>query len=151
MSGSVVEALPWRIKIAAADRPIGYLIVSRPEATRCYPWYGSVEDVARGRAEITRWQVLNLSRVWLDPAVQPGGTLYGPETVPGFTDRHGQFRSTLASAAIAQLADQVVTDYLLNRPPFFLDEPYELRWLLSYCDIRWHRGALLEAFWKERG
>jgi hypothetical protein len=51
--------------------PVGVLLFGRPEATRCYPWYGGLDDVRTGRAEVTRWQVLNLSRVWLDPLVQP--------------------------------------------------------------------------------
>lgn len=123
----------------------GILLVGRPQATRCYPWYGSVEDVAEGRAEVTRWQVLNLARVWFHPAVQAGGLLYQPTLLPGFYDRKGEFRSTLGSSAIAVLAGRIVSDYLLRRPPCFLDEPYELRWLLSYCDTRLHRGVLYQA------
>jgi hypothetical protein len=124
---------------------VGYLIVGRPEATRCYPWYGSVEDVAQGRAEVTRWQVLNLARVWLHPSVQPGGVHHLAGRLPGFTDRRGTFRSTLASAVVLALADQVVRDYLVRRPPCFLEEPYQLRWLLSYCDTRLHRGTIYRA------
>jgi hypothetical protein len=36
-------------------------------------------------------------------------------------------------------------DYLLSRPPCFLEEPYQLRWLLSYCDTRLHRGVVYKA------
>jgi hypothetical protein len=126
-------------------RPAGVFLLGRPQAQRCYPWYGSVEDVATGRAACTRWQVLNLARVYLDPVVQRGGALHTPAYVPGFHDRCGEFRSTLGSAAIAALADRVVLDYLIARPPCFLDEPYELLWLLSYCDTRRHRGVLYRA------
>lgn len=108
-------------------------------------WYGSVEDVESGRAGCTRWQVLNLARVWLDPVVQPGGALHVPGAVPGFIDRRGVFRSTLASAAILQLLSRVGADYLERRPPCFLEEPYELQWLLSYCDTRLHRGTVYRA------
>jgi hypothetical protein len=125
--------------------PLGYLIVGRPEATRCKGWYGSIEDVAAGWAPVTRWQVLNLARVWLDPAVQPGGMLYRRELIPGFIDRRGAFRSTLASEVVRALADQVVRDYLVRRPPCFLEEPYQLRWLLSYCDTSLHRGTIYKA------
>lgn len=123
----------------------GVLLLGRPQATACYPWYGSVADVASGRAEVTRWQVLNLARVYFEPFVQPGGGLYSPQYLPGFVDRRGVFRSTLGSWAIAALADRVVLDYLVARPPCFLEEPYELLWLLSYCDTRLHRGALYRA------
>lgn len=124
---------------------LGYFLLGRAQATRCYPWYGSVDDVASGRAEVTRWQVLNLARVWLSPEVQPGGWMHDARYVPGFTDRRGVFRSTLPSRAIAAMTDRVVVDYLLRRPPCFLNEPYELRWLLSYCDTRLHRGVLYRA------
>jgi len=122
---------------------LGVLLLGRPQATACYPWYGSVEDVATGRAEVTRWQVLNLARVYFYPYAQPGGEMH--EMVPGFWDRNGVWRSTLGSTAIAAMSERVVLDYLVARPPCFLDEPYELRWLLSYCDTRLHRGALYRA------
>lgn len=132
---------------------VGLLLVGRPEATRCYPWYGSVADVAAGRAACTRWEVLNLARVWIDPRYQRGGAYY--YATPGFTDRTGVFRSTLASDALRLLVARVGADYLTRRPPCFLDEPYQLRWLLSYCQPaegrRWgayarpHRGTIYRA------
>lgn len=131
--------------VGLAGMAVGVLLLGRPQATACYPWYGSVSDVAGGRAEVTRWQVLNLARVYFDPCVQPGGFLYGPAFTPGFHDRRGVWRSTLASATLAALAERVVLDYLVARPPCFLDEPYELRWLLSYCDTRLHRGVIYRA------
>jgi hypothetical protein len=36
-------------------------------------------------------------------------------------------------------------DYLLHYPPIFLDEPYQLRACLSYCDTRLHKGTLYRA------
>lgn len=135
----------YAVHLPTSASPVGYLIVGRPEATRCYPWYGSVEDVALGRAQVTRWQVLNLARVWLSPDVQMGGSLYSPRHLPGFHDRGGEWRSVLASTVVRALADVVVRDYLVRRPPCFLDEPYELKWLLSYCDTRLHRGTLYRA------
>jgi hypothetical protein len=65
-------------------RPMGALLFGRPEATRCGDWYGSVADVQSGRCEVTRWQVLNLARVFLLPLVQAGGALFGPQHLPGF-------------------------------------------------------------------
>lgn len=141
-----VRSMPegYSVRIAGALH-VGYLILGRPQATRCYPWYGSVDDVARGRAAVTRWQVLNLARVWLDPRVQAGGELAKPGLVPGFVDRHCDWRPTLASTTLRQLEGQVVLDYLVRRPPCFLEEPYQLRWLLSYCDTRLHRGTIYRA------
>ena len=50
-----------------AAHTIGVLIFGRPEATVCRPFYGSLDDLAAGRVEFSRWSILNLSRVWLDP------------------------------------------------------------------------------------
>lgn len=131
----------WVIRAGTLD-DVGCLLVGRPQATVCRPWYGATGDVAAGRCAVTRWQVLNLARVWLSPIVQAGGRGYGSEWLPGFTDRRGVWRSTLASEALRRLAERVGFDYLLARPPVFLDEPYEVRWLLSYCDPRRHRGVI---------
>ncbi len=59
-------------------RRVGCLLFGRPEAQRCNGWYGSVEDVLSGKCRITRWQILNLARVWLDPIIQRGGEHYIP-------------------------------------------------------------------------
>jgi len=120
----------------------GYFLLGRPEATRVNGWYGSVEDMVTGRCEVTRWQVLNLARVYIFPDWQSGGYFHHPQYIPGFNDRKGQFRSTLASSAISAMAPRVGFDYLMRRPPCFLDEPYEIRWLMSYCDTRLHKGTI---------
>lgn len=135
----------YAVYVGGLAAPVGCLLVGRPEATRCYPWYGSVADVASGRAAVTRWQVLNLSRVWLHPDVQAGGWYYDPCVLPGFTDRRGVWHSTLASTVLHLVAARVGCDYLTRRPPCFLDEPYHLRYLLSYCDPTRHRGIIYRA------
>lgn len=126
-------------------QPVGLFLVGRPECTKCGDWFGSVEDVLAGRCEVSRWQVLNLSRVWLDPEFQPGGEYFDPRYIPGFIDRKGCFRSTLLSEAIHGLIEHVGYEYLVRRPPCFLDEPYEHQWLLSYCDLRFHKGTIYAA------
>jgi hypothetical protein len=126
----------------------GYLMFGRPEATRCYDGaltYGSVDDMTAGRAQHSRWEVLNLARVWLAQDFQQGGHYYGPGHLPGYVDRKGVWRSTLASAAILAALDRIVVDYLDARPPCFLDEPYQLRQVLSYCDTRLHKGTIYKA------
>ena len=124
---------------------VGVMMWGRPEATRLYPFYGSVDDVAVGRAAVTRWQILNLSRVWLSPRVQDGGDLYREDVLPGFRDRNGRFRSTLASTVVGLGCERVVGDYLMAHPPIFLDEPYHIRYLISYCDTGRHRATLYRA------
>jgi hypothetical protein len=123
----------------------GWLVFGRMESTECYEGdltYGSLEDVAAGHAQYSRWEILNLARVWLDPALQPGGWRHGPYYPPGYTDRKGVWRSTLLSTAIGMALDRVVVDYLAARPPCYLDEPYQLREVSSYCDTRRHRGTI---------
>lgn len=125
-------------------RQVGFLVFGRPQATRCRDWYGSVEDVKSSRCEVTRWQVLNLARVWIAPQYQPGGDYFESRT-PGYYDRSGAWRSTLASTAINAWCKDYAQDYLVRRPPVFLDEPYELAWLMSYCDTKLHRGTIYRA------
>jgi len=135
----------YDIHVEGFPGPVGLLLFGRPQATKCYPWYGSVDDVATGRAEVTRWQVLNLARVWLHPAVQRGGPFHGPEHVPGYVDRKGVFRSTLASDAIKAALTRVGVDYLVRQPVCFPEEPYDIIWILSYCDPKIHRGTIYRA------
>ncbi len=129
----------------------GYLIFGRPEATRCQDWYGNMADFRSGRCECTYWQVLNLARVWIIPELQPGGAhweywgRYVDRYLPGFWDRKGVFRSTLASDVLKMAVERVGFDYMMRRPPCFLDEPYEIQWLLSYCDPAFHKGTIYKA------
>ncbi|KPV46424.1 hypothetical protein SE17_43330, partial [Kouleothrix aurantiaca] len=128
--------------------PVGCLIFGRPEATRCYDGgltYGSLADVERGRAQYDRWEVLNLARVYLLPSVQAGGKRYNSHYLPGYTDRRGVWHSTLASSAIQQALASIGADYLLQRPPCFPDEPYEIKVVLSYCDTTRHKGTIYRA------
>lgn len=127
---------------------IGVLIFGRPEATRCYDGkltYGSLKDLETGRAQYDRWEVLNLARVWLHPRAQQGGDLFERGDMPGFYDRRGQWRSTLASHVIELALSRVGYDYLLQYLPCFPDEPYAIRAVLSYCDTNIHKGTIYRA------
>lgn len=128
-------------KIDPRCRPIAYIVLvdgerrgaigfGRPESTRCNGWYGSVEDVQASRARLTRWEIINLARVWLDPRIQSDGS----------EEIHNA-----ATQAIGQALKRVVVDYLIVHPPCFLDEPYALRECISYCDSSTHRGVLYRA------
>ena len=112
--------LAYTVHVGDLPYPVGCLVFGRPEASRCYDGnltYGSQADVARERASFDRWSVLNLARVWLDPCVQRGGYLYGPAYLPGYADRRGAWRSTLASTAIQEALAVVGYDYLRAHPP----------------------------------
>lgn len=126
----------------------GCLWFGRPESTRCFVGgltYGGADDVAAGRAEFDRWEVLNLARVWFSPDVQFGGRLCEEGRVPGFRDRKGAWRSTLASGAIRLVLARVGRDYLLAFPPVWVGQPYRIRAVMSYCDTKLHRGLIYQA------
>lgn len=110
--------------------PVGCLIFARPEATRVSGWYGSLQEVQAGTCRLTRWQVLNLARVWLDPAIQRGNTHY---------------IENAATWLIGQALRRIPYDYLIKRPVVWPEEPYEIRECLSYCDTQKHRGTLYRA------
>jgi hypothetical protein len=140
--------LAYLIELEDIDFPVGCLIVGRPESTRCYDGkltYGSLADVRTGRCAYSRWEVLNLARVWLSPRVQRGGDLFETGYVPLFVDRRNVARSTLASDSIRLLLGRVNYDYLRARPPVYPDEPYQVRVLMSYCDTRLHKGTIYQA------
>lgn len=129
-------------------RKIGCLWFGRPESTCCYKGgltYGSLKDVKNKQAQFDRWEVLNLSRVWLSPHVQPGGELYGPKHLPGFIDRKGIWRSSLASTVIQEALRRIGYDYLATHPPCFVKQPYEVKAVLSYCNTNLHRGVIYRA------
>jgi len=141
---------PFVYTVHVQDRtyPVGCLIFGRPEATRCYDGnltYGSQADVVSGRAQYDRWAVLNLARVWLDPCVQPGGACYRQDALPGYVDRRGVWRSTLASTAIRVALRLVSYDYLKAHPPVDCSQPYQIEVVLSYCDLSKHKGTIYRA------
>lgn len=106
---------------------LGCLIFGRPQASRVSGWYGDVAEVEAGRCRLSRWQIVCLARVWLDPGAQREGA---------------HFVEHAATQIIAQALRRIVCDFLLLHPPCFLDEPYEIRECLSYLDTRHHRGTL---------
>lgn len=141
------DQLPPNFGLVGSYR-VGCLIFGRPESTRCYAGgltYGSLADVQTGRARFDRWEILNLARVWLDPAVQAGGALYSPDYLSGYVDRRGLWQSTLASTVISQALARVGYDYLVAHPPVDCSYPYAIRAVLSYCDWRLHRGTIYRA------
>ncbi len=137
---SVCSVQGYAIEVFGATA--GFLLFGRPQCQRYLPWYGSIEDVRRGKCAESRWSILNLTRVYLFPAYQQDGALYHSDLLPGFRDRKGMWRSTLASTAIRASLDRIVVDYVQVRPPCFLDEPYHLSWCLSYSDPRFHKGTI---------
>lgn len=145
---SVCSVQGYALKVA--DQFAGVFLLGRPQAQKCLPWYGSVEEMTSGDCEESRWSVLNLARMYILPDYQTGGQFYNGKLLPGFTDRHGIWRSTLLSTAIDLMLNDIVVRYLLARPPCYLDEPYHLHWCLSYSDPRFHKGTIYQLSGFER-
>lgn len=141
---------PQGYAVLVAGERAGVLLFGRPESTICRPWYGSLAEVASGRVACSRWQVINLARVYLLPEYQMGGRYCRGDIVPGFMDRQWRWHSRLASHALGLALDRIVLDYLLARPPCFLEEPYSLGWCLSYQESTIHKGTLYAASGFER-
>lgn len=139
---------PFAYVVAVHGVSAGCLFFGRTQSTACYKGeltYGGSEALKSGKAKYDRWEVLNLSRLWFSPDHQRGGRYFTADRIPGFLDRRGVFRSTLASAVVHMAQARIGYDYLLRYPPCFLDQPYRIRTLLSYCNRTLHRGAVYRA------
>jgi hypothetical protein len=84
----------------------------------------------------TQWQVLDLARVWIHPDLQAYAWMG--------TDRSGRLRlmdlnafSRMTSAAIRR----VQRDWLEWHGVRYLDEPYHIELIVSYCDRTHHQGT----------
>jgi hypothetical protein len=93
----------------------------------------------------TKWQVLSLARMWLHPDFQADGEMFSPDILPGFTDRKGVFRSTLATDLIKQSFGLVQSRWLEVHPPRYLSEPYHVVKIISYADTRFFEGKIYRA------
>ncbi|QBD75304.1 hypothetical protein EPA93_04535 [Ktedonosporobacter rubrisoli] len=146
-----VRCSPVALLVTLFNERVGCLIFGRPETTKVNGWYGSLEDVRMGKCRLSRWEILNLARVWLDPSLQSKGKWYhpqdliGPSILPGFYDRKLHWHSSVASFLIGQAIDLIVFHYLICKPPVWMDEPYQIREILSYCDSHRHKGTLYRA------
>lgn len=114
---------------------LGLVIVGIPHATKNRRWWGYTDLP-------TQWQVVDLSRIWLDPVLQQGGAWCRPGMVPGFVDRKGVFRPTTATWAIDQVLRRVQIDRISMWPPVYPTQPYHIRLAVSYHDPQTHSGAI---------
>lgn len=132
------RARPIAYIVSYADTDLGLIMAGLPHPTRCQGWFGYA-------GLPTQWQVLDLNRIWLNPALQSGGELARTGKVPGFFDRHGIWRPTVASWAIGEVLKRIQRDWVSLWPPVYPGEPYHVRLVISYSDPAYHRGALYRA------
>jgi hypothetical protein len=129
------RARPMVYVVRRDDWRVGLIVLGIPHATRCTGWWG-YPDLP------TQWQVVDLSRIWLDPDLQAGGFWCEPGSVPGYTDRHGVFRPTVATWAISEVLGRVQADRVRLWPPVYPSQPYHIRLAISYSDPRFHKGTI---------
>jgi len=122
--------LAWLDDIVA-----GLIMVGIPHATRCAGWWGYP-------GLPTQWQVVDLCRIWLHLEFQAGGGHCTPDLVPGFVDRKGVFRSTLATWFMGEVLNRVQRDRISLWPPVYPCQPYHIRLVISYHDPTYHRGTI---------
>lgn len=108
---------------------VGAILFSRPQCARAYGStldltpelgrWGNLHDVREGRAPRTQWEIIALSRFYLESCLQRRDSR---DYVPN-----------AASILIAQSLWSVCVDYLKVFPPAYFTEPYELKQCISYC------------------
>lgn len=116
---------------------VGMVMVGIPHATKNKGWWGYP-------GLPTQWQVVDICRVWLEPAVQAGGALCHPDVVPGFIDRKGIWRPAAATWAVRQVMSRIQEDWLSMWPPVFPDQPYHVELIISYHDPKFHKGTIYQ-------
>jgi hypothetical protein len=114
---------------------IGLVMLGIPHATKCGGWWGYP-------GLPTQWQVVDLCRIWIDEDFQRNGAMCRPDVVPGYMDRHGIFRPTVATWAIAEVLRRVQEDRVRQWPPVYPAQPYHIELAISYHDPQYHRGTI---------
>jgi hypothetical protein len=127
-------ACPFAYSIHSSEtgEVVGVVILATPHFTKLRSLFGYPQ-----LGLPTQWQVLLVSRVWIEPAFQQQ-TIY---------DSRGREHSLcIASCAIAQILKRVNEDWLEHHPPPFPEQPYNLRLLISYADLEQkHEGVIYQA------
>ena len=121
--------------IAPQGERVGLVMLGIPHATRCQGWWGYP-------GLPTQWQAVDLCRIYLDPAIQSGGEWCAPGEVPGYVDRKGQWRPTVATWAIHEVLARVQADRVRMWPPVYPDQPYHVELAISYSDPKFHKGTI---------
>jgi len=133
-------------KVPHISQPFAYVVQWNELNVGCCIVSGVHQTVQRGfwgEGElITKWQVGNLARIWLHPAIQRNGWLCKSDVVPGFVDRHGEFRSTTATWLIETVIGRIQRDRIALWPPVQLTLPYHIRMVVSYSDPKHHSGLI---------
>lgn len=97
----------------------------------------------------TSWQVLDLARVWIHPRLQMDH--YAKGVSPNSKLNEAGFKTydlrplNVFSQLVSKVLKHVQADWLDHHPPRFLNLPYHIEVIISYCDLAHHDGAAYRA------
>ena len=118
-------SIPFAYSISLDDVVVGTIIMAIPHFTKKKGLFG-YEDLP------TKWQVLQIARLWIDPKYQ--------------IKQSNGHASNIASCAIAKVLKRVNHDWLEHHPPKYLDQPYKIKLIISYADTSvGHQGTIYRA------
>ncbi|AFZ38286.1 hypothetical protein Sta7437_4854 (plasmid) [Stanieria cyanosphaera PCC 7437] len=119
------RSLPFAYSISLDDEIVGTIIMATPHFTKKKGLFG-YDGLP------TKWQVLQIARLWIDPKYQH------PQS-----NGHA---SNIASCAIAKVLKRVNDDWLEHHPPKYLDQPFNIELVISYADTSvGHQGTIYRA------
>ncbi|MDF0554900.1 hypothetical protein [Kamptonema sp. UHCC 0994] len=126
------RAMPFAYSINLDGEPIGCLIMAVPHWTKQKGLFIAQRQWSPDSEELTQWQVLTISRLWISPLVQrrqPSG-----------------HASNIGSCAIAKVLKRVQRDWIEHHPPVFPELPYHLRLIIAHADTSvGHTGKVYQA------
>lgn len=119
------RAHPFAYRVELDGEVCGVIVMATPHWTKQKRLFGYP-------GLPTKWQVLVVSRVWLDPSVQ-------------LRQANGH-ANNVASCALARMLKQVQRDWLEHHPPVFPDDPYHIRLIIAHADTsQGHEGVIYTA------
>jgi hypothetical protein len=121
-----------RGEYAEDGRPWGVVVFKKPQHHRQRGVFGYT-------GLPTAWQVLDLARVWVHPALQ--------SKFEGHNRKGESVRQSLNvfSQMVGLCIRRVQWDWLVHHPPRFPEQPYQIALIISYCDLNHHEGVAYRA------
>lgn len=125
------RSLPFGYYLQCGDEPFapdgrlwGLVVLKKPQhhQQRRLFGYGDLP---------TAWQVLDLARVWVHPALQ--------------RRRDDGQALCIFSQMVGKVLRRVQQDWLEHHPPRYPDLPYHIEVIISYCDLNHHDGTAYRA------
>lgn len=124
------KSLPFGYRLVVDGQPVapdgrlwGCVVMKKPQALQMRGLYGYA-------GLPTAWQVLDLARVWVHPALQR---------------KEGAHSLCVFSQMVGRVLRRVQADWLVHHPPRWPDQPYHILTIISYCELEHHDGTAYRA------